>query len=265
MRALPLAKSESIMPHQHQSNLQLFLDRITSRSLLHAEEQQAILDLPTHASQVSANRDFVCLGETSDHACLIAAGLVGRFGQNADGGRQITALHIPGDMADLHSVVQPRAGSALQALTTTTILRIPHDALRRVATRYPAVAEAFWRDCMVDAAILSQWVVNVGRRNARARIAHLICEVATRTGRGVGSQALMFDLPMTQAHLADSTGMTAVHVNRTLKSLVEVVKLWGSSVHVRDWDRLVAIGEFDPDYLQIAGEPAERIRIANAI
>ncbi|MEH6664750.1 MAG: Crp/Fnr family transcriptional regulator [Brevundimonas sp.] len=248
------------MPHR--SNLQLFLGRLTSRSLLHTDEQQAILDLPAYASQVSGNQDFVCLGETSDFACLVAAGLVGRFGQNAEGGRQITALHIPGDMADLHSVVQPRAGSALQALTTTTILRIPHDAIRRVAARYPAVAEAFWRDCMVDAAILSQWVVNVGRRNARTRMAHLICEAATRSRKDGESQALTFQLPMTQAHLADSTGMTAVHVNRTLKSLVDVVKFSGSTVHIHDWDRLAATGEFDPGYLQIAAEPAERLRIA---
>lgn len=253
------------MPHQDQSNLQLFLDRLTSRSLLRTEEQQAILDLPAFASQVSGNQDFVRLGETSDHACLIAAGLVGRFGQNAEGGRQITALHIPGDMADLHSVVQPRAGSALQALTTTTILRIPHDAIRHAAARYPAVAEALWRDCMVDAAILSQWVVNVGRRKALTRMAHLICETATRLRKDGESQALTFELPMTQAHLADSTGMTAVHVNRTLKSLADVVKFCGSTVHIRDWDRLVAIGEFDPDYLQIVGEPAERLRIMEPV
>lgn len=262
MCALPLAKTESIMPYQAQLDLQRYLGRLTSRSLLQREEQQAILDLPTHAAQVQSNQDFVCLGDSPDHACLIVAGLVGRFGQNAEGGRQITAFHIPGDMADLHSVVQPRAGSALQALSTTTILRIPHEALRRVAARYPAVAEAFWRDCMVDAAILSQWVVNVGRRNARTRMAHLICETATRSRKVGESQALTFEFAITQAHLADSTGMTAVHVNRTLKSLGDVVKLSGTFALIHDWERLAAIGEFDADYLQIATEPADRIRIA---
>lgn len=112
-------------------NLQRFVDRLTKRSVLTAQEQEAILDLPTEVAQVQSNQDFVSLGEQLDHSCLVVAGYVGRFDQNANGLRQITALHIPGDMADLHSVVQPEATSALQALSTATILRIPHSAYAR--------------------------------------------------------------------------------------------------------------------------------------
>lgn len=84
--------------------------------------------------------------------------MVGRFGQTSEGARQITALHTAGDGLDLHSLVLPKDQYALQALSTATILRIPHAALRALAARYPAVAEAFWRDCSVDAAIAAQWV-----------------------------------------------------------------------------------------------------------
>jgi CRP-like cAMP-binding protein len=107
-------------------------------------------------------------------------GLVGRFDQNSLGARQITAFHIAGDMADLHSVVQPKATSALQALSTTTLLQVAHRDLRGIAARYPAIAEALWRDCIVDGAILAQWIVNVGRRDSKTRIAHLLCETAVR-------------------------------------------------------------------------------------
>jgi CRP-like cAMP-binding protein len=215
---------------------------------------------------VSANHDFVRLDEMVDHCCVIVEGVAGRFGQNAQGARQITAFHIAGDMPNLHSLVQPRATSALQALTTTTILKIPHRVLRVVAARYPAVAEAFWRDCMVDAAILSQWVVNVGRRDAKTRIAHLLCETAVRFGANGRSDAAGFEFPVTQVHLADATGLTSVHVNRTLKALKSdgAVDVATRMVRILNWDLLARLGDFDPDYLQTDIRPEERIRIVGA-
>lgn len=255
------------MATQPEPNLQRFLDRLTSRSVLSQVEQQAILDLPAHAAQIPANRDFVRLGEVVDHACVIVEGVAGRFGQNSQGARQITAIHIAGEMADLHSVVQPKGCSALQALSTITILRVPHRALRAAAGRYPAIAEALWRDSSVDAAILSQWVVNVGRRDAKTRIAHLLCEMATRYDKGneEGSE-LVFEFPVTQNHLADATGLTPVHVNRTLKWLRDagLVTISGRKVHILDWEGLAKLGDFDPDYLQTDIRPDERLRIVEA-
>lgn len=250
---LPLARWGAQMLDTPKPNFQLFLDRLLSRSALSAAERAAILGLPAHAAQVQAGRDFVRSGEKVDHACLIVDGIAGRFGQNREGERQITALHIAGDMADLHSVVQPRAGSALQALSTLTLLRVPHQALRDAAGRHPAILEAFWRDCMVDASVLSQWVVNVGRRDARSRLAHLLCEMAVRLMADRQPGAILFEFPVTQAQLADATGLTSVHVNRTLKSLRQdgLVFISDRIVHILDWDRLAALGEFDAAYLQV--------------
>lgn len=247
-------------------NLQPFLDRLTSRSVLTAEEQQAVLNLSGQAEQVTANRDFVPLGKRVDHACLIVAGIVGRFDQNGEGTRQITAMHIPGDMCDLHSVVQPMATSALQALSVATILRIPHAAIRGVASRYPALAEAFWRDCMVDAAILAEWVVNVGRRDAKTRVAHLLCEMATRLHAHANRNDFVFDLPVTQMQLAEATALTAVHVNRTLQSLrADGLVEWHQRViRLPRWDALVDRAEFDPAYLQTQVRPEHRLRIVQA-
>ena len=239
------------------SPLQPFLDKLVARSNLGAAERQAILNLPAVPAQIQANRDFVRLGERVHHSCFVVAGLVGRFGQNRDGNRQITAVHIPSDMVDLHSVVAPDACSALQALAVTTILRVPHDALRDAAHRYPAIAEAFWRECVVDAAVLAEWVVNVGRRDARSRIAHLLCEVACRMeglGAKVGTE---IPFPATQLHIADMTGLTSVHVNRSLQALrgAGIVAVQSRTISILDWEQLTRIGDFDPDYLSL-GKPA---------
>ena len=246
----------------HRSDLQPFLDRLTGRSVLSEREQRQILDLPIRVRQVRPNEDFVRLGERVDHACLVAEGLVGRFDQNALGDRQITALHIKGEMPDLHSVVQPTATSALQALTTSTIIAVPHQALHAATTAYPAIAEALWRDTMVDAMILAQWVVNVGRRDARSRLAHLLCEMACRYRQTPRDGRVVFPLAMTQTQLADATGLTAVHVNRTLKALERIGTVFRhKTVRIDDWDTLVEIGDFDRGYLQDQLAPEDRIRI----
>jgi CRP-like cAMP-binding protein len=244
------------------SNLQLFVDRLTSRSVLSEKEQWRILSLPVRARQVRSNEDFVARGKTVDHVSYIAEGLVGRFDENRHGARQITALHIAGDIPNLHSVVQPHASSAMQALSPVTLLEVSHTALREAAAAHPAIAEAFWRDSMVDSAVLGQWLVNVGRGDAQARVAHLLCEMARRYKVHGSDGAVTFRLPMTQSHLADATGLTPVHVNRTLKKLELIGTTFRNRmVRIGEWRRLVAIGDFDPTYLQDELSEDERIRI----
>jgi CRP-like cAMP-binding protein len=241
-----------------------FLDRLLSRSVPSRIEQDAILKLPGSTMHLETHRDFVRLGERVDHACFVVAGLVGRFDQNANGDRQITAIHIAGDMPDLHSVVQPTATSALQALTTSTLLRVPHGPLRKIAAQYPAIGEAFWRDTMVDSMMLAQWIVNIGRRDAKSRIAHLLCELAVRLGAEPSDNRLRFRLPLIQSQIADACGLIPVHVNRSLKAIAADGTLVRSRmVIVEDWDRLVEIGDFDPSYLQRDAAPEKRIRIMN--
>lgn len=238
---------------EHVPALSRFLSRLTRRSVLDGDEIAALLALPCVEQQVRANQDIVRLGELVDHACLVVEGLVGRFGQAASGERQIIALHIPGDMADLHSVVGPRVVTPLQALTRSTILRIPHEALRQTASSYPAIAQALWRDCMVDTGIIAQWLLSIGRRSARARLAHLICEMGVRYEQ-VGEQSGEgFDLPAAQHHIADALGLTAVHVNRMFRALKQggLIAVNGRRITILDRDGLAAEAEFDPGYLQL--------------
>jgi CRP-like cAMP-binding protein len=246
------------MKRTAQSALALYLDRVLLRSTLSTEERDAIVALPAQAAEVEVEHDFVRVGDHLTHACLIVDGLVGRFAQIRNGNRSIVALHIPGDMADLHSVVLPHVTWALHAMTRSTILRVPHSALRDLAARHPAIATAFWRDCMVDAGMLAQWAVNIGRKDAVARVAHLLCEVATRYAAiGLSSQG-RFTFPITQTNLADAVGLTPVHLNRVLKRLKDerIATKEQDSVVVHDWDRLATMGEFDATYLQMGHQLA---------
>ena len=250
------------MTHHHP--LRRFMAKLDSRDRFHEDEREAILALPGHPVQVQSNRDFVRLGEHTTHACLIVEGLVGRFGQSRQGLRQITSVHIAGDMADLHSVVVPDAKSALQALAVTTILRVPHTALLDVAARFPRLGQAFWRECVIDGAIMSEWVLNVGRRTALASMAHILCEMACRyqgssaSGESVSGE-MDYHFAATQQHLGDMLGLTPVHVNRILMELRRqgIVTFRSKRVTIHDWARLVTIGEFEPDYLHLPSGNAD--------
>jgi CRP-like cAMP-binding protein len=251
------------VPHRIRPSLQSFVDRLNRRSVLTAEEQQAVLDMTGHAEQVDANRDFVRAGERVEHSCLVVAGLAVRFDQGADGGRQITAVHLPGDMCDLRSAVLPESTSSMRALSTSTIIRVPHTALRSASARYPAIAEAFWRDCMVDASIVTEWLANIGRRDARKRVAHLLCELAVRCLDRLPDSYAVLHLQMNQQQLAEATGITAVHANRTLQSLRAdgLVDWRNGNVSLPDWEALCALADFDRAYLQLTTQPEQRIRI----
>lgn len=126
-----------------------------------------------------------------------------------------------------------------------------HAALLDLARQFPGIAEAFWRECVIDAAIIGEWVVNVGRRTALSRIAHLLCEMACRYKGAEPGADMDYDFAATQNQIADMTSLTSVHVNRTLMTLRhrEVVTFSRGRVSITDWGELTRIADFDPTYL----------------
>lgn len=158
-----------------------------------------------------------------------------------------------GDLIDLQHMFLNRADHNVQALTRVDAINIERAALQRLILAEPSVGEAMWVDALVDASIYREWVVNVGRRDAKARIAHLLCEFATRlkaAGLGDGRSC---QLPMTQEQIGDTVGLTAVHVNRTLKALAAegVIQRNKREVSFTDWERMSAIGDFSDLYLHL--------------
>lgn len=158
--------------------------------------------------------DIVVPGQITDSSCLIIRGLAGRFEQMRNGRRQATALHIAGDMCDLHSVMHPKASSSITALTDVAVVFVPHAALYQAAYENPEIAVAFWHDSIADASILAKWVGNLGRKDATARLAHLFCEMGVRMGQACLGEPCHYQLGITQVQLADAVGLTSVHVNR---------------------------------------------------
>ena len=159
------------------------------------------------------------------------------------------------------------AGSALQSLTNAAIVLVSGAELRALALASPRITQAFWVYSAVDAAVLARWAVNLARREAKIRMAHFRCEIGLRMEASGQGDRTDFLLELTQAQMGDALGLSAVHVNRTLKALKEIgaVEIEGRIFRIPDWSRLTAIAEFDPEYLQILAPAEQALAAGDAV
>ncbi|ANI80295.1 Nitrogen fixation regulation protein FixK (plasmid) [Sphingobium sp. EP60837] len=234
--------------------------KLSDRTELSQEDREAILALPLTTSTRSVGQHLVRAGEAPSSCTLLVSGFAQRYRQLSDGGRQIVGFHVEGDFVDLHFSMLNRASQSVQLLTPAKIADIPHGALIDLMRSRPAVAEAIWIDSLADASIIQEWVVSIGRRSARSRIAHLLCELGLRQEHaGLGHRSRI-DLPLTQERLGDALGLTVVHVNRTLKLLEAngLIRRDKRTVVISDWESLADVGGFSSAYLHLASPKKAR-------
>ena len=137
------------------------------------------------------------------------------------------------------------------ALTRCSVAIVHKAALIDLMSHRVNIRRGVWIDSLINSSVFREWVVNVGRRDARTRIAHLLCEIAARL-RALGTgDGTVFDFPLTQEQIADCTGLTAVHTNRTLQTLRRdgLIGLSSGKLTVLDWDALCEVGDFNERYL----------------
>ncbi len=214
-------------------------------------DREAIHGWPLTERAVRAEDMLIDEGSRIEGCILLLSGIAARVKLTRDGRRQIVSFHFPGDLLDLPHLFFDRADHGVQAITNARVAHIPRAAMLRSMRERPMVHDALWRDTLVEASIAREWVLNLGRRDARARIAHLLCEIELRTGAG-RARGDGFYFPVTQEDIADATGLTSVHVNRTLRGLREegALEYRGGRITVKDRARVESIAQFSPAYLR---------------
>lgn len=218
------------------------------------EEDQAQLDqLCRHVETIPAKRDITSEGDRPEQVHLILKGWAARYSIMDDGTRQITAFLIPGDFADLHVNVLDRMDHSILALTACKVAYIDVSELDRMTSENSRLTRAMLWSTLVDEAVLRQWIVNVGRRDARGRVAHVLCEMHARMSMIGLAKDDRLALPLTQNDLADATGLTSVHVNRTLQRLRHegLIEIGSGTLNVREVSALQRAAGFDPKYLHL--------------
>ncbi len=222
------------------------------------DERQALLDLPIQPAVIMADQDIVRQGDRPSRCCLILSGFACSYKVTAEGKRQIVSFNIPGDIPDLQGLHLKILDTSVATISQCRVSFITHEDLWDVCQRYPRITAAFWRETLIDAAIFREWVVNVGRRDAYNRMAHVLCELLVRV-RAVGlAEDHACDLPITQSEFADALGVTTVHVNRVLQQMRAegLIELKGDRLNIPDWEKLKQVGDFDPTYLHLKKDQA---------
>jgi CRP-like cAMP-binding protein len=219
-----------------------------------AADREAVRALPHTVKSLQIGDYIVRERDRATHSCVMLTGYSYRHKIVGTGHRQIVAIHMQGDVVDLQNSLLGTADHSVQMLTKGKVAFIPRDEIDRLAFERPTVGRAMWHDTLVDGSIFREWIANVGRRRARARVAHLLCEFAVRLKvAGLGEET-GYELPMTQEQLADTTKLTAVHINRTLRGLEAdrlIERSTPRSIAIGDWRKLADAGDFDTNYLHL--------------
>ncbi|HEX8445069.1 MAG TPA: Crp/Fnr family transcriptional regulator [Sphingomonas sp.] len=233
--------------------IESLIRKLERRDVLADFERKALIEAFTEVREYRPHEIVVRESVEQTTSNLLLEGILCRYKDLRDGRRQIVALHVPGDFADLHSFLLKHLEHNLAALTPARIAIFPHARLREISERFPHLTRMLWFSTLLDAAIHRQWILSVGRRSAVARLAHLFCELRARLDVVGMVNAEGFKLPLTQIDLADATGLTPVHVNRMLRELRDrgLMEFRQGEVSIQDLAGLTRLAEFDPEYLYL--------------
>jgi CRP-like cAMP-binding protein len=226
---------------------------------LSADDQRLLERLTwEHVRRIGPREDIVCEGDGPGEIHLILSGWACRSKLLEDGRGAILAFLLPGDLCDLDSFLLRTMDHSVGALTAVTVAGIPRPLFEDLMLHHARIAQALWRQVLIDAAIQREWTLNLSQRTAYERLCHLLCELFLRL-RTVGlTQGSSCELPVTQAKLAEATGLTLVHLNRMLQELraANLVVLKSKTLTIPDLEALMSAALFNPAYLHLeqAGE-----------
>ena len=205
-----------------------------------------LADMPHRVVQVEPRRPFREQGVRRDEVMFVRSGILSKFKTDSSGRRQIVALRFAGEG------ILPRDGIAeygIQAIVRSEVMVGRAEDFDPIVVAYPEMQRFFWRLIQRNEAIGYEWLVNCGRRDSTARVAHLLCETAVRMNV---KDAHMLN-PFTQQQIADITGQTSVNVNRVLADMERqgLIKRKGREIQFSDWAEMRRVGSFQPSYLSI--------------
>jgi len=228
---------------------------------LSAEDQAVLQRFATQSIRtLPARTDILREGEKPNHVHLIVEGWAHRYKELEDGRRQIVSIFLPGDICDQNVFILREMDHSIGTITAARVADLPRAFFDEISAGYPRITGALWWETLVSAAIQREWTMNLGQRNATERMAHLFCELFIRLGMAglTSNNSCMF--PLTQADLAEATGLSKVHVNRTLQELraYELIVLKGKTLVVPDLGRLMRAGLFNPNYLHMERDGRQR-------
>jgi CRP-like cAMP-binding protein len=246
------------------AGLAAFADRLHADHALTRAEREAVLALPFRVRTMAAHAQLYREEQPGDECFVLLDGHAIRSKLMATGGRQILAVLMRGDLVNHEHLLMRPSDHGVEALGCMEVAVIASAALHEAMRAHAGIGRALWAGLLREVAVQRAWTTSIGRRDARARLSHLLCELAVRQeAAGLGPRDRLH-LPLTQTRLADCAGLTPVHVNRVLQGLrgAGVIESQGRTVAIGDWRQLCAIADFRPRYLTGEAPPSRGERVS---
>jgi CRP-like cAMP-binding protein len=223
---------------------------------LSADDRSALAKVAQNVRYVDARRDLISEGDKPRYVHLILDGWGARYKSLPDGKRQIVSLFVPGDFCDVNVYILRHMDHSIGAITRLKVALITPEEMNVLTEGRPRITQALWWHELVTAAIQREWTLNLGQRSAYERLGHLLVELYLRLKTVGRARDGRCDFPLTQNDLAEATGLTAVHVNRTLQELRSdrLIELERKQLRILDFDRLMDTSMFNPNYLHLDHE-----------
>ncbi len=240
---------------------QALIDKLGRFVPLNDTEREALRHLARKARRFPRGTDLIGEGDKPVSVFLLLEGWAYRYKSMVDGGRQIMAYLLPGDLCDVQIFLFEEMDHSIGLLSDALVAKIPAAEMLDLMDRFPRIERALMWATLVDEATLREWLLNVGQRDALQRLAHLFCELCVRLSVvNLVDESGTYFLPLTQTELADTTGMTAVHVNRSLQRLRQdgLIVARDGRLTILDFNRLAEVAGFNATYLHTDGPSVEQ-------
>jgi CRP-like cAMP-binding protein len=223
---------------------------------LSQDDRAALERLGRNQREIAARRDLIREGDSPRFVHLVLDGWACRYKTLPDGRRQIISFFLPGDYCDLNVYVLKEMDHSVGAITKLRIADIPREDMDALTGSHPRITQALWWHELVAAAVQREWTLNLGQRSAYERLSHLLVELFLRLQTVGLTRGDSCDFPLTQNDMADATGLTAVHVNRTLQELrrAQLIVLQGRTLTIPDMAALQSAALFNSNYLHLDRE-----------
>ena len=223
---------------------------------LSTDDRAALAKISQNVRFIDPRRDLISEGDKPRYVHLVLDGWGARYKSLPDGKRQIVSIFVPGDFCDVNVYILRQVDHSIGAITRLKVALITPEEMNALTEGRPRITQALWWHELVSTAIQREWTLNLGQRTAYERLGHLLVELYVRL-RTVGrARDGRCDFPLTQNDLADATGLTAVHVNRTLQDLRRdsLIELERKQLHILQLERLMDVSMFNPNYLHLDHE-----------
>lgn len=193
---------------------------------------------------------IIAAGERPRHSTMLIEGYMVRT-LDGDDGRYSVSLHVPGDFVDLHCFALKRLDHNIDTIGRCKVGYVPHSALQQAMRDDPHLSRLLWFSTLLDAAIHREWITSLEHLTTPRRIAHVFAEVWHRLAMvGLGGDE-GFEAPLTQLHLSEMCGASAVHINRALRDLrtLGIAQFDRGKVRIPDRQAVEEYADFKPGYL----------------